>query len=225
MRQDSTQCGGARFRYPVLGVDLVDPMITEEDDIIIQAEPRRYKYRGHAYMSVTGVIDAAGLGPDFNCVPKHVLKAACDRGNKVHQACSYYNDFDLDWNSIAPQIRGYVEAYMKFKMECPITVLANEKRMVCEDLGLAGTPDIICFLRGRRSVIDIKSSQSVHYSARLQTAGYQILWGCLNPKQPVYERYALRLGRDGNYKLQAHEDSGDIGRFMAAFNYVRSNKN
>ncbi len=192
------------------------------DEILFEEEAHAYSYRGRRYNSVTQAIRMAGLGDDFSAVPQDRMEYAQRRGNMVHQACHYFDEGDLDPNSIDPEIRGYVEAYVAFTQACPVKPIAVEKRMVHPGLELAGTPDLIAFMRGQRVVIDRKTSQHMSKSMGLQTAGYKLLWNTLNPREPIRERYGLRLEKNGKFKLVPHEDYEDEIAFKDALAHSRS---
>jgi hypothetical protein len=182
------------------------------DEIVFTAEPHAYHWRGKAYPSVTQVLTTT-LGDDFADVPQDRLEFCQGRGNAVHAAGAFLMAGDLDWDTVDPRIEGYVRAVERFHQECPGKIVCMEKRMVSPGLGLAGTPDLVKFIRGRRSLIDYKTSQQMKPRMRLQTAGYQRLWETIYPNQPIYERYGLRLQPDGFYKLVPHEDPDDALAF------------
>lgn len=197
------------------------------DEILFDPEPHTYTYRGKLVDSVTQTIQLSGLGDDFSHVPEDRMTYARRRGNMVHAACHYYDDGDLDLETVDPKIRGYVDAYIKFRTEKPIKVIAVEKKMVTLDFGpyaLAGTPDLVCWMDGRRVVVDRKTSQHMSKAMGLQTAGYKILWNVKNPKAPVSERYGLRLEITGKYKLVAHADPDDAAAFMDCLGAAASEK-
>lgn len=197
----------------------------KEDDIIFQAEPHIYTVKGKRVPSVTQIIEAAGFGEDFFMVPPNVLRLAQERGRAVHMACAYLNDGDLDIGSVDDRIWGYVQAYQAFCNKALIKTVATEKRMAVLNIdrigGLAGTVDWVCFLKGgRRAIIDLKTGQNS--SAGLQTAGYQMLWEAGHPKEPIYERYSLKLNRDGTYKLRPEEKLTDAPAFLDALDYYHA---
>lgn len=180
-----------------------------QDEILFAEESHIYSYHGEKFLSVTQVIRLAGLGDDFSAVPGPVMARAQRRGSMVHLATQFYDEGCLDMATVHESIRGYVDAYIQFRKDRPIKVIEVEKRMVDVGLGLAGTPDLICFMGGRRCVIDKKTSQAMSKSMGLQTAGYKMLWNAQHPFQPVYDRYGLRLEKSGKYKLVAHDDYDD----------------
>lgn len=193
--------------------------LLEPDDIVLQDEPRAYLSRGVVYRSVTDRIHQAGFGPDFSMVNPIVMEDACRRGSMVHLACQYFNEGDLDLVTVDEQIRGYVDGYIKFTQECPIKPIAIEKKMISKTLNLGGTPDLVCFLAGRRAIIDLKTSQTLGKDAGLQTAGYKVLWEDNFPNKMIYERYGLKLKNDGTYKLIPHTDFDDEIAFLDMHNY------
>lgn len=196
-------------------------MITllEPEDIVLQAEPRAYLSRGSAYRSVTDRIQHAGFGPDFSMVNPMLMEDACRRGSMVHLACSYFNEGDLDLKTVDGAILGYVMAYIKFTEQCPIKPIAIEKKMISKTLNLGGTPDLVCFLAGRRAIIDLKTSQTLGKEAGLQTAGYKMLWESNFPNLMIYERFGLKLKNDGTYKLIPHTDFEDESAFRDMLQY------
>ena len=193
-------------------------MIDAIDDIVFRQEDHSYTIRGREYPSVTTVIRNAGFGHDFSKAPKHLLNHARARGNAVHLACHYIDTVGLDFSSVDEQIRGYVEAYARFKAKVPITIIESEKRMAVSRIfqekeltPLAGTPDRIVWLYGRRAVIDLKTGVGCH----IQTAGYADLYN-RSHSAPVMERYELRLLKDGTYKFVRHDDPMDFFKFRDA---------
>lgn len=177
------------------------------DDLLFTEEPHRYVYRGREYLSVTQVIREAGFGEDFSAVPADRMEFCQRRGRMVHLACRMLSEGELDWSTVDPRIEGYVRAYEKFLAECPGKVAAVEHRLVYPDMGLAGTPDLVKFIGGRRALIDLKTGATK--SAKWQTAGYAKLWAAIYPSKPIYERYSLKLDKAGQYKLIPHEKTED----------------
>lgn len=192
------------------------------DEILFDEEPHTYSYRGKQYQSVTQVIRLAGLGDDFSAVHPDRMEYAQRRGSMVHLACQYFDEGCLDLSTVDDAIRGYVEAYILFRAQRPLKVIAVEKRMVDVDLQVAGTPDLICFIDGRRSVVDHKTSQHMSRAMGLQTAGYKLLWNSLYPNTPIHDRYGLRLEKTGKYKLFPHENPNDELAFLDAKSHAES---
>lgn len=191
------------------------------DEIVFLEEPHSYHLRGKEYPSVTRILTQV-LGDAFAGVPQDRLEFAQNRGNMVHMAVELLTAGELDWTSVDPRIEGYVRAAERFHFECPGKIVYTEKRMVDSASGLAGTPDIVKFIQGRRSLIDYKTSQQMYPRMRLQTAGYKKLHNAQYPNAPIYDRYGLRLQSDGYYKLVPHDDHDDEAAFEAFFEESKS---
>jgi hypothetical protein len=194
------------------------------DEILFDEEPHLYRFRGRDYISVTQAIRLAGMGDDFSMVSEERMDYARRRGRMVHLACQYFDEGVLDLQSVDAAIRGYVEAYLKFREECKIKVIETEQKIVAERMGLAGTPDLIAWMSGRRVVIDRKTSQHMSKSMGLQTAGYKILREQVENTQLIYGRYGLRLEKTGNYKLFEHDNPEDEPAFRDALSHAISEK-
>lgn len=191
------------------------------DEIVFLEEPHSYHLRGKEYPSVTRILTQT-LGDAFSGVPQDRLEFAQNRGNMVHMAVQLLTAGELDWTSVDPRIEGYVRAAERFHIECPGKIVYTEHRMVDPVSGLAGTPDIVKFVRGRRSLIDYKTGQQMKPRMRLQTAGYKKLNDLKFPNAPIYDRYGLHLGADGFYKLIQHEDLDDEAAFEKFFNEAKA---
>lgn len=180
-------------------------------EVVFQAEPRRYFYRGKAYRSVTEKIGDVGFGPDFSHVHPDVLEFARRRGELVDLALVYHYEGDLDIMSVDPVIQPFLQAAFQFDRDCPGAIVAVHPRLCSESLAVAGTPDLIRWVRGRRAVIDWKTG----VDNPLQTWMYQVLWNMKHPTQPCYARYGLRLRGSGRYVLKQHDDPDDGAAAMA----------
>ncbi len=183
----------------------------QTEEVIFTAEPRRYIIGGRAYRSVTEQINDVGFGPDFSRANPDDVKRGQRRGTMVDTALVYHYEDDLDESSLHPSIRGYFNGALKFDRECPGKIVAIHPKLGNASLGVAGTPDLIRFIRGHRAVLDWKTG----VDNPLQTWMYMMLWNLKYPKRPCYERYGLKLNADGTYRLKEHNDPDDGAAAMA----------
>jgi hypothetical protein len=94
------------------------------------------------------------------------------------------------------------EKYLMWRIKNQsFTPIFTEKALVNYELGYGGTIDIYGELDGRKVLIDIKTSNSIYKSHRLQVGGgyYGLL---LANYYPVDDVYILRIGRDENDPYQ-----------------------
>jgi hypothetical protein len=177
----------------------------------VQFDPKTHQYEGGKLPSVTGILRAVNLVETaFGQSDEYLL-----RGRAVHFACQLWDEGDLDESSIDPAIRGYFDAYIKFKVDYGIEPSWIETPMKANLY--AGTPDRIMTSRPR-SLWDLKTGapQAWH---KLQSAAYVNLL-----EDPFsYSRFGLYLKPNGNYSIKEFPKSeymADLNVFLSALNIV-----
>lgn len=155
-------------------------------------------------ISVTEAIREGG-GQRFLYSPDVVLDRK--RGTYVHEATQFLDDGTLDWDSLDPFIRPWIEAYQNFLRDSGFVIEAIEKMVGISWIGTdrvfaAGTVDRV----GRfpksaiRAVLDLKSVKAggVAPATALQLAAYA------NGESPgkAMERVAVALRPDGTYSAK-----------------------
>ena len=203
----------------------------QEDGGILQFDPAGhiYSYAGpgeeifRQVPSITQIIrpmndEHYGLGNGVG--PNQALSHAAERGQAVHEACWFYDQDDLDEDSLDEEIKPYVAAYRKFREESNIEIVEIETPRVGfhGKIVFAGRPDRIVRVRnarGRRlalSPLDIKATVDMAPAVGVQLAGYAQLLG---PALGGRNLFGLQLKADGTYRL--HEYQADALRYRNHF--------
>lgn len=173
-------------------------------------ESHTYRINGVVVPSVTQVLYGAGF------IDKQwFTEEARQRGGYVSQATQFEDEGTLDWDALDEGLRGYVEAWRKFRREAGITEILSVERQVCNpELAYAGTLDrLVRWGRPTCSwVLDIKTGAKQAWHS-LQTAAYA---GCLPGAPSCHKRGSVILKEDGTYKFIKHSDWGDWRVFQAA---------
>lgn len=126
---------------------------------------------------------------------------ARDRGRRVHKACHFDSEGDLDARAFKRQNPGewpYVAAWRRFRTETGYRPVLSEQAVCSPLYGVAGTLDSFGMGPGGADdwwLIDLKSGAAPWW-VRYQLAIYAL---CL-PFRP--KRFALELKPNGTYKLQ-----------------------
>lgn len=170
---------------------------------------------GDEIPGVTRVLEDCGL-VDFSMVPRDVLQAAQERGTAVHQALHYLDDGELDQDTLAEELHGYVMAYLAFKNQCRFTPHLVEHRLFSTTHRFAGTLDRTGELERKDRgfdpcIVDFKSGM-VLAAHRIQLAAYQSML----PDARKYRRITLQLKSDGTYRVHEY-DARDYGRDLNVF--------
>lgn len=158
---------------------------------------------------VTEVIKEAGL-----IDTTWMTSEGAERGTFVHTACTYWDEGDLNEETLDPALRGYVQAWIRYREESDVKTWEWIECPQQDALGLyRGTPDRIC-VSEPKTLLDIKTGQ-YHASHRVQTAAYV---GMLADGF-AYRRMCVYLSNDGRYSVREFpkkEYADDLKAFHAA---------
>lgn len=177
-------------------------------------ESHTYRLGGVRVPSVTQI-----LAPlcSFEGIPREVLEAKRDLGQRVHFACQLDDEADLDQDSVGDDVAPYLDAWRKFLAESGAKVVHNEQRVFEPTLRYAGTLDNVLEIGGKKWLVDKKTSISTPASAGAQTAAY--LRALNDPS--VTRRAAVRLRPDGAYRFDPLSGSDDFSVFLACLTLHR----
>lgn len=148
---------------------------------------------------------------EFDGIPVEVLRRAAQRGQYVHRATELHDQDDLDWESLHPPYRPYVEAWLRFRDERKPEIVDVEKAGYHRRLLYAGKRDRLLMLDGALTLADIKTTYKVSRVDALQTAGYQAI--AEQDKVKIERRATVHLRKDGTYEVVPWDGRGDFAVF------------
>lgn len=179
-----------------------------------------YTLDGRRLPSVSQIIKPLTFD-EYRWIPDDVLAAAADRGRRVHLATQLLDERDLDETSVEADVAGYLDAYMRFLAETGAEVIELERQLHHPVLLYAGTLDRVYRIWGKRSLVDIKSTDKLLPAVWPQLMGYDDLRKA-NGLGGVDEHACLHLKPDGTYKYvpmkpeHAHHHRGAFHGLRAA---------
>jgi hypothetical protein len=132
-----------------------------------------------------------------------------DRGSRVHLACQYLDEGDLDRITLADDIRPRVEQYERFKRDVEPEILGIEFRVAHKSLKYEGHPDRLVEIHGRPGILDLKGPSKAAWQG-VQLAAYA---HAMSPLSAA--RWTLHLS-DDKYALVEHTSRDDWNVFKAA---------
>lgn len=183
-------------------------MGASENLLTFDAESHTYRFMGTPVPSVTTILRPLN---NFSGIDPAVLAAKADLGTRVHEACHYLDEDDLDEESVEADVEPYLQAWKLFKAETGAAVLASEQRVYEPLYGFAGTLDNVLLIGGVKWLVDKKTAAEVPASAGPQTAAYQQALG----DTTVMRRAVVRLRPDGTYRFDPLTGADDWSIFMA----------
>ncbi len=170
-----------------------------------------YTQGGVKLPSVTTIIRAAGLMPDFYGSGN---ETAMLRGTLVHRVCEFHDEGDLDESSVDPALAGYLEAWKKFRADTGFKPEKIEWRNAHPIYRYAGMVDRTGLFGGLRSIIDIKTGAFDPWMG-VQTAAYEGLFAPYGPVG-VNRRLGVHLTAEGKYSVRRFEERSDWPIFLSA---------
>lgn len=180
-----------------------------------------YRFEGSEVPGVTRVLSPIS---SYAGIPKAILDAAAARGTYIHECCEMLLWETLDWDSVMPEYRPYVDAFANFLEESGVEVELPEEKVFHPTLKYAGTADLFCRLpkrkKMRRAVVDYKTSLKMMPTVGPQVSAYQEAQNATQPKgaEKVIDRYGLQLKKDGTYNLVPYESRNDFNIFKSCLN-------
>lgn len=135
----------------------------------------------------------------YNHIDPEILRFAADKGTKVHFATELYDTFGI--YEIDENLKGFLDAYIKFKRDYKVEVISVEKRSYHHQLFYAGTIDRILLINNKIVLVDIKTTNEIHESlVSIQVSAYEQM-ECSNGEK-IDEIAVLKLNKDGTYVFQ-----------------------
>jgi hypothetical protein len=203
---------------------------------ILTFEPEGHVYRvdGARVPSVTELLEAAGVSPDYRKVHPAVLRHARLRGIHVDKCCDLDDADDLDWSSVDPEAVGYVQAWQAFKADYGYEPVISKPLIYHPTYRYAGEPDSIGMLDDYVAVAERKATAKMAATYALQTAGYACNGLYMAPRgggllEPVpwggpVMRLGVHLMPGGRYELVPYEDPDDEAAWLGVIALARWRK-
>ena len=177
-------------------------------DIFFDPDTHTYLVDGQEVPSVTTILNYMS-DVEYGKVNPAVLEQAARRGTLVHEYTELY-DYDALPDEIEYEVAPYIQAYMKFIRDYKPNWILIEGQVYNDVYNYAGTVDRIGDIDGELAVVDIKTLASPtkmqKFTVSAQTEAYRrayiymLMDDELIPASPIH-RYALYLGKDGEYNL------------------------
>lgn len=193
---------------------------------ILTFDDARHSYHldGKPVPSVTKVI--SNISEDLMLSTPFIRKTVI--GTNVHRICEKINNGErVNIAALSEDVSSYVQGYISFLEAGEYTVEASELRVYSAKYRYAGTLDILARdKKGRRVIMDIKTSALVSPTTALQLSAYEHAYREMEgiKKSEKIGRICIWLTGDGGYELIHYKDPGDYNVYickLVAFNWDR----
>jgi hypothetical protein len=189
--------------------------------LTFSAPEHRYEWNGSPVPSVTQVIgEFISIGVVYIStftgvrILSETMESARDFGTAVHRMIALDISGELDEDALDPALVPVLAQWQKLCAAVRPEVLLSETPLYCSAMNYAGTPDIVCKIRGVLSIIDCKTGMMGMCGP--QTAAYEIPVREYLKTRARFDRYGLRLPKDGGQpKLIKYSDRNDFAFFQS----------
>jgi hypothetical protein len=176
--------------------------------------------------SVTRILRGTGFVDDPRSLPGGEGSGArargLERGRAVHLACQLDDEGTLDEETVVSEVKPFLAAFRKFKRDTGSTkVIWWERPLTHHAYGFMGRPDTKRWLRGHRTLIDVKTGETYDPASELQLALYAELDEQQAGERPATDFALLLLKPDGEPSLRYVEAPEMVRNRMDALAAVR----
>ncbi len=195
------------------------------EGLVYDPESRRHTYRGRAIPSVTQV--TAPMESGMFRIDPAMLGYAASRGRAAHALTQYWDEGDLDEESIDPELTGYLDAWKAFRTEQKFEPWpAGIERVIFSQRWMyTGRLDRLGELDGEPTLIDIKTglvglaAQQVQLAAYLQAVNEEVAeFG----SERVRQAMVVSLTPVGEYRMLTLTNVDDHWReFLTLLSHYR----
>lgn len=175
-------------------------------------ETHTYLVGGRPIPSVTQILQSTGL-VCYDHIPEAILEHKAEIGTAAHAACHYFDEGDLDLNSVHSEVLGYLQAWILFREQTGFVPRLMEQRgiAILNGMPYGYTLDREGEFQERETVFEIKCTAGVEISWGPQMAAYETALRLEDKK--ARRRVAVHLRKDGTYALLRYSDVWDYRVF------------
>lgn len=188
-------------------------MIKNPEGFRYDDSSHRYYIGDRPIVGITEALSICGITQDYSRLNRSVLANAANRGTAVHLLTQLLDENDLGEYDLNQE--GYLKAYEAFKKEWEFVPEVIERVMAHPFYFFAGRPDRGGLIRGKKAVVEIKTTKEIDDAVELQVAGQQILLEHYG-YGPILLRLAVALRDDGTYVVRTFKDIQAKTLFLSA---------
>lgn len=171
----------------------------------------QYKMGGIIFPSVTQVMQPLHNKVYGTDISPMTMEKAADRGTRVHRSIEQYEKFGF--KSADEDCKSYFDAYLQFKHDFSLEVIASEKRFYHKAFMYAGTCDLVMQDGEINILADVKTTQAVHRKMwAVQLAAYAEGLKAFDSTL-IHKMGVIHLKKDGTYTW--YELKPDFSTFLA----------
>lgn len=203
--------------------DESDTVVPELNELEFEEVTHTYRLDGIVIPSVSTIMEPLATAK-YAGISEATLGRAADKGTTVHNSIENYIKFEFE--DIPVEHRGYFEGFLDWWNNNYVRVVASEARVYHKILRYGGTIDILAYVNGVLTLVDIKTTSALSdmtcgvqleaYTQALKSHGIKI-----------EKKMILHLKKDGKYTERYFElnDAARwrvFGSLKCVYDYIQS---
>lgn len=151
--------------------------------------------------------------------------SAADMGTYIHNWIEQFVNGEDPARPTNDRLNKVLDDFMEWWNKTDVEVLHAE-RMVCSPkLMLAGTPDLICKVDGKLTIMDWKTGSGIYPDMFLQMAAYAMMWEEEFPDQKVEQLYVVNASIRNMFQTECRTEVDFYkSMYLEALALYKSNK-
>lgn len=225
--------------------------MTAQSNLIEQRRGGFYWLNGRPFLSVTEILkiidkpalmywfgkevyyamlqDPTLAERDALAAPYKKSDKAKSRGSTIHSIVEAYKTTGDQIETVPEDLREYAGAFYDFMRDVKPEILFNEKSLVSEKWGIAGTLDMYAKIGDRNFIVDVKTGKDIYMEAGLQMSAYAEMMMDNDFAVDEIAVLLLETGKDGRatgkYKFQTMKrDFKAFRACLAVYKYINAEK-
>jgi hypothetical protein len=184
---------------------IIVPSVTQVLNEWVKVERGRYSY----YVSTF----------DGTVIDADIFERAGRIGSAVHKGANILiNNRFINWDKLSPDLVHPLSEFKRWMSDYEVKVIVSETPMYSKKYGIAGTPDLVCTIKGISGHIlpDYKTSDMAPLVGP-QTAIYEDMYRENYKYRGIVKRYMLHLPKNTSkqYKFKPLTGKNDLAYFKS----------
>lgn len=150
---------------------------------------------------------------------------AADMGTYVHNWIEDYVNGEEPEMPVSPKLAKTINSFKEWYDTANIEVVEAERMLCSPTLMLAGTPDLICRVDGKLTIMDWKTGSGIYPEMFMQMAAYAIMWEEEFPDQPIERLHVVNASISNMFQEEARSEVQKFkDAYLAALNLYKQDQ-
>lgn len=150
---------------------------------------------------------------------------AADMGTYVHNWIEAFVKGENPEQPVSEKLKKVLENFVEFWKDNDIEVLSAERMLCSPSLMLAGTPDLVCRVNGKLTIMDWKTGKGIYPNYFLQLAAYALMLEEEYPDQKVEQLCVVNASIENIFQYEYRDELDKFKEtYLKAYELYKAHK-